>query len=182
MARTFPITKVYHEDVQALLSSRRAGAVIHSTGDIRASGDETEIALRHFLRKRLPQKYLVGHGHVVDRFLTVSPQCDVIIADNSATPVLLEGKDGLQYFPYESVYAIGEVKATYYQSGRPISAFSNTIKEIKENLKRDAVPPEYIGNGISLGKGFKNSDFRPYKNPLLCFMFFWIPVTAMKPW
>jgi hypothetical protein len=163
---------VYQEEVNKLLQSRKSGGIIHSTGDIRGSGDETEIAFRHFLSSRLPSKYIVGHGHIVDRFLNVSPQCDVIIADNSATPILLEGKDGLQYFPYESVYAVGEVKSTYLKASHYVSAFSKTIQHIQDELRRDPSPPRYIGNGITLGEGFNTGEKRPFRNPLFNFMVF----------
>jgi hypothetical protein len=172
MKRTFPIHEVYQEEVKKLLAARKSGTIIHNTGDIRGSGDETEIAFRQFLSRRLPAKYFVGHGHVVDRFLNVSPQCDVIIADNSATPILFEGKDGLQYFPFESVYAIGEVKSSYYESKAYVSAFAKTTQYLHEELRRAPVPPSYIGHGITLGDGFQHSEKRPLRNPLFQFMVF----------
>ncbi|MFZ1220159.1 MAG: DUF6602 domain-containing protein, partial [Chthoniobacterales bacterium] len=70
----FEINAVYREEVVRLLSSRQQSKVIHSSGDIDASGDQIEAAFRDLLRRRLPTQYFVGHGHVVDKSLTVSSQ------------------------------------------------------------------------------------------------------------
>jgi hypothetical protein len=104
--------------------------------------------------------------------LKVSPQFDVIIADNNATPILFEAENGCQYFPWESVYAVGEIKSTYIKNKRHISAFATSIETLKTGLKREPTPPNYLGNGITLGKHFTTDESRPYRNPLFPFIVF----------
>ena len=64
--KTLRIGDIYEKEAQDLLNSKRSVSIVHATGDIDASGDELEIPIRKFLRKRLPEKYYVGHGHIVD--------------------------------------------------------------------------------------------------------------------
>jgi hypothetical protein len=86
----------------------------------------------------------------------------VIIADNDGAPVLFQAEDGSEYFPYESVYAIGEVKSSYDISKQYIHKFSETLNSIRSQLQREV---------------FRTSlkqvpYYRPYGNPLFSFMFF----------
>ncbi len=169
---TFEIEQVYQNEADKIIKSRETGKVFHNSGNITASGDEVEKTVRDFFKRRLPAKYYVGHGHIVDKQLEVSPQTDIIVADNSATPILLEGDKNIQYFPYESIYCIGEIKSTYYKSADYITSFSNNIKKIKEELTRELTPNNYIGNGISLGENLKIDCNEEYRNPLFSFMIF----------
>jgi uncharacterized protein DUF6602 len=133
----FNVNEVYQAEVDRLLNSRRRSKVIHRSGNIDASGDELEEPFREMLRRRLPSKYFVGHGHVVDQELRVSRQFDVIIADNSASPILFEAENGCQYFPWESVSAVGEIKSTYASGKRPVATFAKSVEHLKQNLKRE---------------------------------------------
>jgi hypothetical protein len=157
-SKAFKINEVYQAEVDRLLNSRNKSRTIHKSGNIAASGDELEEPFRAVLRRRLPSKFFIGHGHIVDQELNVSPQFDVIIADNNATPILFEGENGLQYFPWESVYAIGEVKSTYVESKRPIETFAKNIRTLKQRLKRENTPSNYLGNDLFLGKGLTLDD------------------------
>jgi hypothetical protein len=168
----FDIKAVYRQEAANLLSSRGKSRLIHSSGDIDASGDEVEVPFREFLRRRLPSQYFVGHGHVVDKSLNVSPQFDVIIADNHATPILFEAENGCQFFPWESVFAVGEVKASYQRGKHPIRTFAGNVAKLKNQLARLPTPPSYLGNGVSLGQGFESSDKREVRNTLFPFMAF----------
>lgn len=168
----FEINKVYEEEAAQLAEARTRSKVIHTSGDIDASGDEIELPFRDFLRSKLPSQYYVSQGHVVDKELKVSPQLDVIIADNNATPILFKGQNGTEYFPYESIYLFGEVKSTYVKSKHYISAFSSKCQNIKHILQRDQTPSNYIGNGISLGVSLSGNVNVQYRNPLFSFMLF----------
>jgi hypothetical protein len=168
----FRINEVYRQEVVRLHSARKKSRVIHASGDIDASGDEIEQTFRDLLRRRLPNQYFVGHGHIVDKTLKVSPQFDVIIADNNATPVLFEAENGCQYFPWESVYAVGEIKSTYAKGKHFVSAFAASIKKLKTELERERTPPNYLRNGIILGEAFTTDESRPYTNPLFAFIVF----------
>jgi hypothetical protein len=60
--------------------------------------------------------------------------------------------------PYESVYAIGEIKSAYYKHKEYIQTFSKTLKRMKEELVREHVPPNYLGNGITLSQSFSTGE------------------------
>jgi hypothetical protein len=132
-------------------------------------GDEVEVAVRNVIREKVPASYHVGHGHIVDATLAVSPQIDVIVTDTSA-PVLFTAENGSEYFPYESVHAIGEVKSTYDKGH--IEEFVAKIRKVKQVLKREPAPPNYIGNGVFLGQNISGTEPRPYRNPIFSFMLF----------
>lgn len=88
----------------------------------------------------LPSRYYVTHGHLIDMNGNVSSQLDVIIADNFGVPALMRTKDGTEYIPIESVYAIGEIKSTYYKTQQPVEKFCDDIKDIRENLYHELIP------------------------------------------
>jgi hypothetical protein len=170
--RVFELSKVLQEEAAQFAEARRRSKVIHSSGDIDASGDEIEIPFRSFLKRKLPFQYYVGHGHVVDSDLRVSTQLDVIVSDNNATPVLFVGQNGTKYYPYESVYLFGEVKSTYVASKNYIRSFSEKRQVVTSALQRDQTPPSYLGNGISLGAGLTAGVTVTHRNPIFSFMFF----------
>lgn len=170
--KKFPIFDVYGHEAERLLNAKKSVGVIHSTGNIDASGDELEVPFREMLTRRLPSKYLVGHGHIVDQSLNVSPQYDVIIADSNATPILYEGENGTQYFPYESVYAVGEIKSSYYKNRKQPQNFAENVDRLLTDFHREDVPNNYIGHGITLGNGLSSGIQVDKQNEILSFMFF----------
>jgi len=133
----FELEGVFRSDAADILAAREKARIMHHGHDIRAAGDEVEIAFRKVLGRKLPSLYYVGHGHIVDEQLHESSQLDVIIANNIGTPLLFRAENGSEYFPYEGVYAIGEVKSSYDNSKRYIHAFSDTLKEIRTQLHRE---------------------------------------------
>lgn len=158
--KKFPIDEIYSHEASILLEAKKSVEIIHKTGDIDASGDELEIPFRQMLTKRLPLKYYVGHGHIVDSDLNVSPQFDVIIAGSSATQILYDGENGTQYFPYESVYAVGEIKSSYYKSSKYVQKYTSVVKQVLEDFYKEPVSGNYIGNGIELGAGLSVAGTR----------------------
>jgi len=156
----FELEQVFRSDAADILAAREKSRIIHLGRDIRTAGDEVEMAFRRVLRRKLPSSYHIGHGHIVDQDLHNSPQLDIIIADNTSTAILLQAENGSEYFPYESVYAIGEVKSSYDNGKHYIHKFTDTIVSINSQLYRQAsvpTPPPY---------------YKPYSNPLFSFMFF----------
>src|SRR5262249_49308688 len=131
----FDLPTFLRDDVQRILQARATGMQMNRQHDIRAGGDEVEVPVREILSARLPQAYHVGEGHVVDLALTQSPQCDLVITSGDHTPVLFRGAKATSYYPYGSVYAIGEVKATYYQSKNYIEEFSSTIRYFNTHMR-----------------------------------------------
>lgn len=163
---------VLQRDAEEMVAARSNAIIIHGTKDIDAAGDEVEIEVRKILARKLASRYYVGHGHILDQNLTTSPQLDVIIADNSGAPVLYQTKSGSEYFPFESVYAFGEIKSAYYKSKKYVEHHSENLAKIRSELKREQTPPNYISSGINFGEGFNFQSERPYRNPLFSFMLF----------
>jgi hypothetical protein len=158
----FELERVFRSDAADILAAREKARIMHHGHDIRAAGDEVEIAFGKVLGRKLPSLYYVGHGHIVDEQLHQSSQLDVIIANNTGAPILFCAENGSEYFPYEGVYAIGEVKSSYANSKHSIHAFSDTLKSIHSQLQRDsfrAVSAHWFSP-------------LPYGNPLFSFMFF----------
>ena len=115
MASILDLGAIFRQDAEALRAARETAMQIHST-DIRAAGNQVEAAVREYLRRMLEPRYHVTSGHLIDPESRVSPQIDIIIADNFGLPSLLTTQDGTEYIPITSVLAIGEVKSTYYKS------------------------------------------------------------------
>ena len=156
---TLDLEQVLLEDAKRIQQSRNEGRLLHNTTDIDASGDEVEMSVRSVLEKWLPKSCYIGHGHIVDCKANSSPQLDVIVAEKEKMQVLFSAKNGTEYFPYENVYTIGEIKTTYRDNERYIQKFSETIREIRGKMTREPVFP-------------KEPDQRMFVNPLYSFMFF----------
>lgn len=139
--------------------------------NIRAAGDQVELAVRDFFSSKLNPKYFVCDGHIVDSNLKISPQYDLIITENSKNPVLfsLADKSDLVYF--EPVFCYGEIKRSYYSKDL-IEKFCLNNKRFNAELKRRKIPPNFIesgSNGILTESPLTNL---PLRNPILKFMFF----------
>lgn len=161
--------RVLQSDAAEIFAAREKGRLIYGTHNISAAGDEVERVVRKILRRKLPQAYHVGQGHIVDASGVNSPQIDVIIADNSVSSVLFEAENGTQYFPYESVYAIGEIKTGYYKNKKPIESFISTLKSIKSTLHRESV---FSGEHSRLHPDKDLERTYGSLNPLFSFMLF----------
>ena len=131
MAKTLNLAAVFREDAEGLRGAREKAMRIHPT-DIRAAGNEVEEAVREYLSRMLQPRYHVTSGHLIDSESRVSPQIDIIIADNFGLPSLLTTKDGTEYVPVDSVYAIGEVKSTYYESKKYYSKMAEDLRQVAE--------------------------------------------------
>ena len=165
--------KVLRADAAEIIAAHEKAQIIHRGRDIDAAGDEVEVAARRVINRKLPTSYYVGHGHIVDSKLTQSPQLDVVIADNSDAPILFATENGTEYFPYEAVYTVGEIKSTYYKNKKHVEAFANTVARIKGQLKREPTPATYMGSDINMN--FPHATLSanvPYRNPLFTFMVF----------
>jgi hypothetical protein len=170
--RKLELREVFQADAAEIVAARDKAVLIHHSGDIDAAGDEVEQAVRSVFRRKLPVAYHIGHGHIVDAKWHTSPQLDIVLADNAGAPILFRGKNGTEYFPYESVFAVGEVKSAYYKHTEPVHAFTETLRRIKHDLNRTKTPPEYVSEAFTFGPGFRVDVDRPYKNPLFSFMLF----------
>jgi hypothetical protein len=77
-----------------------------------AKGDSTENDWENMLSQHLPHRYqVVKKTFIIDSESQQSEQIDLVIMDRQYSPILFN-KDGGQWIPIESVYAIFEVKQT----------------------------------------------------------------------
>ena len=67
---------------------------------------------------------------------------DIIIADHGRFPVFFRGQEGMEYIPYEGVYAYGEVKSSI--TNEDVRSFIQRVKDIRTRLTRERVPDGYI--------------------------------------
>ena len=131
MAKQLNLAQVFKSDADGLRQAREEAIQVHST-NIRAAGNQVEQGVRDYFRRMLPPRYYVTNGHLIDAENYVSPQLDVIIADNFNLPSLLTTRDGTEYVPTTSALAIGEVKSTYYHSQNYFEKFHRVITEISK--------------------------------------------------
>ena len=129
MEKRFDLARAFARDAALLRLARESAMLIHPT-DLRAAGNEVEKAVRDYFRRILPPSYYVTSGHLIDREQRVSPQIDIIIADAFNLPSLYTTKDGTEYVPTTSAFAIGEVKSTYYNYGAYFQKFGQSLAQI----------------------------------------------------
>ena len=130
------IPKFFNLEAELLIKARQECIDLHGT-DIRAAGNQVEIAVRDWLTRMLPKNVSSGHGHIIDINSNISPQLDSIICDNKRIPTLFTAKDGTEYTPMDSVYAVGEIKSTYYKSKRYFENFGDSLEIINSEMARD---------------------------------------------
>lgn len=167
------ISKFFSNEASLLRKARESCIDLHGS-DIRAAGNEVEISVRLWLERMLPDTVSVGHGHIIDQESNISPQLDCILRDKSHLPTLFTASDGTEYTPFDSIYAIGEVKSTYYKSSKYIQAFSKTLETIDQDLIRNLIENTAHG-GIkddSLLHHILLGSSQPYLNQLFTFMIF----------
>jgi hypothetical protein len=125
----------FRKDYEAILMAFRLSKSIQSDAkDIKAGGDEIEIAVRNFYKEKLFPKYHVTDGHILDLNCKVSPQLDMIISESSKNPTFCTLANKSEFIYYETVYAISEIKRSYYDKELFLN-FSNNIKRIGGDLK-----------------------------------------------
>ena len=140
------LAAVFRQDAEDLRQAREKSKRVHPS-DIRAAGNEVEEAVRNYLRRMLAPRYHVTNGHLIDSNHEVSPQLDIIIADNfSGLSSLLTTADGTEYVPVESALAIGEVKSTYYKSHGYYEKFASDLKNLA-GMHRPLIRNTYFGGG-----------------------------------
>jgi hypothetical protein len=167
-----PLLKYFQHDLEKIkMAYRLSDSIRADLKNIRAAGDEVELAVKQFFKDKLFPKYHVCDGHIVDSTLKVSPQFDIIICENSKNPVLFNLADKSEIVFYETVYCFGEVKKSFYNKNI-LADFSENIKRSKAELKRDEIARNFIessNSGFLVEEPLTNL---PYRNPLLTFLFF----------
>ena len=131
MVTQLNLAKTFAYEANVLIEAREKARMVHKS-DIRAAGNEVEVPVRTFLRRMLPPRYYVTHGHLIDAEHRASPQLDVIVADNFSLPSLITTEDGTCYVPATSVLAVGEVKSTFYRAQKYYEGFHGKLVAISQ--------------------------------------------------
>lgn len=162
----------FRNDLEKIMMAYRlSDSVKKQALNIKAAGNEVEIAVRDFFKDKLFPKYHVGDGHIVDESLKIGPQCDVIISENVKNPILFNLADGTEFVYYETVYAYGEVKRSFYDKNL-IDNFSTNLERFNAEMKREGIPPDFVEcaqSGFHVGEPLTKL---PRRNPMFSFMFF----------
>lgn len=167
----FDIREYYRKDLEKIMMAFRLSDSIRSRmKDISAAGNEVEISVREFYKTKLYPKYHVSAGHIIDSRGNSSSQLDLIISEQSKNPIFytLEDKSEIMYF--ETVYAVGEIKRSYYDK-EILNKFSKTIERIKTELYREPINPNVLlssGAKITLNQNITSFKLR---NPIFSFLF-----------
>lgn len=145
--------------------------------NIKVAGETVEYSVKDFFKRRFFPRYHVSEGHIVDSSLKVSPQFDIIVAENSRNPVMFDLAGGSELVFFEPVFCFAEVKRSFYKNNdknkrNPIEAFSNNIERLKKELIRDPIPPNFIESGDSGLYLEKPLTSLPLRNPIFSFLFF----------
>lgn len=169
--KKLPILKYFQHDLEKIkMAFRLSDSIRKDLANIRAAGDQVELAVKDFYASKLHPRYHVCDGHLVDQNLKVSPQFDIIVSENSKNPTLFNLADKSEIVYYDTVLAYGEVKRTFYDS-KILSNFSKNIARMNSELCREAIAPTFIetsNSGIHVENPLTNL---PLRNPLLKFVF-----------
>jgi len=166
---------MFQSDAIDLLNARQKARQAHAQGSIRDAGDEVEIMARELLKKRYTGSAYATHGHIVDSDWKVSPQLDFIICDPIMFPVWNVRKSGAENILFDSVYAVGEIKSSFYKTNgkHPIVAFGETLKSLKSDFVREKTNSfDRLGINVTGGLELTSKNTDPFRNPLYSFMLF----------
>ena len=169
------IEKIFSDYARDILLAREKAITLHHTSDIKAAGNEVEQSIRDFFTRVLPQKYYVTHGHLIDVKGVVSPQIDLIISDNTTLPSFIKTKDGTEYIPIDSVYAIAEIKSSYNKYDKQIEEFSKKLRFIRTQMNHPLVLNTAFDGVIHDDLDFGQLDlcnYNKFLNRIFSFMFF----------
>lgn len=170
--QTLPLIKYFQHDLEKIkMAYRLADSIRSDLKNIRAAGDQVELAVKDFFAAKLFPRYHVCDGHIVDENLKVSPQFDIIIAENSKNPVLFDLADKSQLVYYETVFAFAEVKRSFYANDL-LDAFSTNLERLHAEMSRRTIPNNFIESGRSGFQVEQPLTDLPLRNPVFSFMFF----------
>jgi hypothetical protein len=123
-------------------------------------GDHREISLIDILKEKLPSKYQVSKGEIIDSNGNRSPEFDIIVHYPSSTPNFLNLGDR-KVIACEDVLCVAEVKSSYNEE-RAIK-FVNDINKLNSldrfykgtkalELENYFALSKYLGNSIKAGE------------------------------
>jgi hypothetical protein len=100
-----------------------------------------ENALKHFFRSYFPERYAFGSGYLVDINGSVSSQSDWIIYDRTFFSPLIAKmlpSDSVEFHPFDSAYAVVEVKSTL--NSKTLPAAIRQLADTKRLRRRPTSP------------------------------------------
>lgn len=165
----FELGAVYKTYADQLNLAGNVSRFLLDNSNIDAAGGQVEGSLRVLLANLLPERVAVSHGHIVDKQAAVSYQQDVLIAESFFTKSLIKSLDGTEFYPYEAIFATGEVKKSWSQ--KKLLEIIKSITRNKKELKRKGISSNQLSTGstfITLNNPVSNN---PNRNPLFCFAF-----------
>jgi hypothetical protein len=165
----FQYVGVMREEAIELQSALERARILHTDKDIDSGGHHYEDAVRNVLTRRLPGQYHLGKGHIVDHGWASSREFDIVIADVAAGSIFFTASDGTNYYPFEGVYGVGEVKSSFRRKAKQLPAIVNSITDLKTRLRREQTPSNFVPG---IGPVPQVTSGWPYRNPLFTFAFF----------
>ena len=166
---TLELMKLYQTYADRLTISASLSSILHRARDIKASGNEIEIAVRSMLSELLPLKYKISNGHIIDQDLNVSKQYDLIISEHIDHNPIAHFNDSTELFFYESIYLTGEIKATWNLKNLEDSMTS--IADLKDRLFRKGIDSKTLISGNQEVQLDVELTKNPIRNPLFNFAF-----------
>ena len=171
----FDIAKQFTTDATDIFAAHQKALISHNVGNIPSAGNEVEEAVRSFVRGKIPAKYYTTKGHIVDSKLSASSHFDILIADDKGSPILFSNAHSDDFLTYESIYAIGEVKSTYYKHSNPITEFIDKVKKVNKMTREESDMHQQSQEFKTYSNTFpgdRTSEGWYYKSPLFKFMLF----------
>lgn len=166
---TLELMKLYQTYADRLTISANLSSILHRARDIKASGNEIEIAVRSMLSELLPLKYKISNGHIIDQNLNVSKQYDLIISEHIDHNPIAHFNDTTELFFYESIYLTGEIKATW--NIKNLKDTFASITDLKGRLKRKGIDSKTLLSGNQEVQLDVELTKNPIRNPLFNFVF-----------
>lgn len=116
-------------------------------------GGYREEVVRALVSQFAPERMAVDHGFVVTSSGRVSTQCDIVVYDRTATP-MIRNANNQRFFPVESVCAVGEVKSVLGLADAKLALNKlAAIKSLRDSLHEPAYV--YCAKGEGAGAGFR---------------------------
>lgn len=165
----FELTNVYKTYVDQLRLSSTISNILLDSTNIDSAGEQIESSLRILLRNLLPDRVSVTHGYLVDKKMNISYQQDILLAESFYTKSLIKSLDGTEFFPYEAIFASGEVKKTW--SHEKLIPAIKSIKRNRGGLERFPIPADVMSTGSNFIKVSEPITESGCRNPLFCFTF-----------
>ena len=114
-------------------------------------GSARENILIRFLTRRLPARYGIGSGHVVNSKGKWSRQQDILIYDRLNSPLLEHLGSNQSVVPIESILCVIEVKSTLsLEEIRDMNSKANDVRSIARHTRHKYLSPLQPANPVGI--------------------------------